>query len=366
MNGIVIAGNSIWRLGGLVCAVLAAMLIVRLVRAWLANLAAQYRAAQQRVVTAALESVSRSVAIVAVAIVARVAVMLLIVPERFRPWLDTGLNVLSVIALTWVFYCLVGVIDAWLGAVTSQTKSRLNDMLIPLVRKTLRVTVIVLGVAQVIQALSDRPLTSIVASLGIGGLAVALAAQETVKNFFGSLVLLSDKPFELGDRIIVDQVDGIVETLGFRSTRIRTLDGHLVTFPNGELANKVITNISRRPYIRRVLNLTITYDTPPANVERAVKIIKEILDNHEGMDPERPPRVVFNDFNPASLNILVIYWYRPADYWAFQAFNERINLEILRRFNEAGIDFAFPTQTLFLAGDPKRPWHAHSEKPTPH
>ena len=191
--------------------------------------------------------------------------------------------------------------------------------------------------------------------MGIGGLAFALAAQDTLKNFFGSLALFTDKPFQIGERVIIDGHDGPVEDVGLRSTRIRTLDGHLVTIPNGELARMTVQNIGKRPYIRRLFNIGITYDTSPEKVEKAVKIIKEILKGHEGMNPEFPPRVFFDKFNSDSLNILVIYWYHPPEYWDFMRFSEKVNLEILNRFNSAGIDFAFPTQTLFLTGDEKRP-----------
>jgi len=207
----------------------------------------------------------------------------------------------------------------------------------------------------VAQVVSDKPVSSILAGLGIGGLAFALAAQDSLKHLFGSVVIFADRPFEVGDRLVVDGHDGPVEEVGFRSTRLRTLDGHLVTIPNGELVNKSIKNISKRPYIRRLCNFTITYDTPPDKVERAVAIIKELLDNHEGMHPDFPPRVYFNDFNSASLNLFVIYWYHPPAYWDFLAFGERFNLAVFRRFGEEGIDFAFPTQTLYLAGDEKRP-----------
>ena len=103
------------------------------------------------------------------------------------------------------------------------------------------------------------------------------------------------------------------------------------------------------------MNVTITYDTPADKVTRAVEIVKEILDDHEGMDANYPPQVYFSDLNDTSLNLFVIYWYHPADYWAFCAFNEHVNLEIFRRFSEEEIDFAYPTQTLYLAGDRKRP-----------
>ncbi len=236
-----------------------------------------------------------------------------------------------------------------------KTVSKLDDMMVAVVAKTLRLTVIVLAVVQIAQILSGEEVTSIIAGLGIGGLAVALAAQDSIKNFFGSLVILSDKPFELGERIVFDSHDGTVEEVGIRSTKLRRLDGHQVTIPNAELAAKSIHNIGRRPYIRRLLNITVTYDTPPAKVEEGKKILEDILKDHEGMNPEFPPRVYFSDFNSASLGYLVLYWYHPPVYWDYLAFSEKVNLDILRRFNQAGIDFAFPTQTLHIAGDHKRP-----------
>jgi MscS family membrane protein len=167
--------------------------------------------------------------------------------------------------------------------------------------------------------------------------------------------LLGDKPFELGDRVIVGDIDGPVVEVGFRSTRIRTLDGNLVSIPNGDLANKAITNVGKRPSIRRIMNLGVTYDTPPEKVEKAVEIVKEVLKNHEGVAEEFPPRVYFNDFKDFSLNIFAIYWYHPADWWKYCEFSEGVNIEILKRFNAEGIEFAFPSQTLYLAGDEKRP-----------
>ncbi|MGD8757080.1 MAG: mechanosensitive ion channel, partial [Desulfobacterales bacterium] len=142
--------------------------------------------------------------------------------------------------------------------------------------------------------------------------------------------------------------------VGFRSTRIRTLTGHLVTIPNEKVVSTGVENIGKRPHIRWLTNITITYDTPPDKVEKAVAIIKEILDDHEGLHPDFPPRVYFNGFNDWSLNILVVVWYHPADYWAMQEWQQRTCLEILRRFNAEGIEFAFPSRTLYLANDDKR------------
>lgn len=257
-------------------------------------------------------------------------------------------GVLATITMAYFLYSLVAVIDHALTHLTAKTQTKMDDMLSPMVRKSLRFVVVLLALLRIGQILSDKPLTTIITGLGVGGLAVALAAQETIKNFFGSMVIFADKPFELGERIKVGGHDGVIEEVGFRSTRIRTLDGHLVTAPNGELANQMIQNIAKRPYIKRVMNVTITYDTTPDKVQEALDILRDMLKDHEGMDEEFPPRVFFNDYNAASLNILVIYWYHPPAYWDFLAHAEKVNMELLQRYNAAGIEFAFPTQTLYI------------------
>ncbi len=347
-------GNELWRIAALFVAVFAGLLGGRIARAGLLSAAERLAKAGREGLGVALRSAASVVVFLAFCVGLRVGLTLLHLHERVRDMAETGLGVLFVVAVAWLLYGLVDAVDHWLTRV-GRAKSRMDDMLVPLVRKSLRITIVVLAVLQVATMLSNKPLTSILAGLGVGGLAIALAAQDTVKNFFGSLVIFADKPFEVGERVVVDGFDGPVEEVGLRSTRIRTLEGHLVTIPNGELANKTIQNIGKRPYIRRLMNLAIPYDTPPAKVERAVQVVREVLDHHEGMQPDFPPRVFFNEFNSDSLSLLAIYWYHPPDYWKYLGFCERVNLELLRRFEQEGIEFAFPTQTLFLAGDPRRP-----------
>ena len=136
---------------------------------------------------------------------------------------------------------------------------------------------------------------------------------------------------------------------------MRLLTGHMTTIPNDQMASSDVENIGRRPHIRRLTNISITYDTPKKKVEKAVSIILEILDNHEGMDPEFPPRAYFNEFNPASLNLLVLYWYHPAEYWEFMQHSQQVNLQIMQRFEEEGIKFAFPTMTTYLTQNDGQP-----------
>jgi MscS family membrane protein len=256
--------------------------------------------------------------------------------------------VLLTVSIAYFVYSLIDIVNYLLISVTGKTATKLDDMMVPMVRKSLRVVVVLLALVQIAQILSDKPITSIIAGLGVGGLAVALAAQETIKNFFGSLVIFADKPFELDERIRVGGHDGVVEEVGFRSTRIRTLDGHLVTIPNGELANLLVENVSKRPYIKRVLEVGITYDTPIEKVQQARTILEEILHEHEGYNKAYPPRVYFKTFNASSLDLIAIYWYHPADYWAYMHHADQVNMDVLSRFNEAGIEFAFPSQTLYF------------------
>jgi MscS family membrane protein len=260
----------------------------------------------------------------------------------------------AVVALVWFIFKLVSVVDYQLKKWAASTDSSIDDVLAPLFGKTLRVFIIIIGGILIIQNLTGVKIGPLLASLGIGGIAIALAAKDSIANFFGTLTILFDKPFQVGERVIIDNYDGVVEDVGFRSTRIRTLTGHLVTIPNEKIVNSGLENIGKRPHIRWLTNITITYDTPPDRVEKAVSIVSKILENHEGMHPDFPPRVYFNGFNDWSLNIMVIAWYHPANYWDMQDWLQRTCLEILRKYNDAGIDFAFPSRTTYLANDDKR------------
>lgn len=266
-----------------------------------------------------------------------------------------AVNIFSAVVVVLFAYRLLDVLEYELTRFAKREDNKLDLNFVKLIRVITSVLVVVFGGIYILQAITGKPLNALLAGLGIGGLAVALAAQDTLKNFFGSIMIMMDKPFVVGDRVVVDGVDGPVQDIGFRSTRIRTLTGHLVAVPNEKMARINIENIGRRPSIRRLTNITITYDTPREKVERALTIIREILNNHEGMDPEFPPRVYFNEFNDASLNLMMIYWYFPPNYWDFLDFNERVNLQIMKAFEAEGIEFAFPTTTTYLAQDDRRP-----------
>ena len=260
----------------------------------------------------------------------------------------------AAVAIIWFTMRLVTIVDVHLKKWTVSTESTTDDLLVPLVGKTLRIFTLIIGGIIVLQNLTGVKIGPLLASLGIGGLAVALAARESIANFFGTLTILFDKPFQVGQRIVINDFDGIVESVGFRSTRIRTLTGHLLTIPNEKVVSSTVENIGMRPHIRWLTNIGITYDTPTEKVEKAVEIIREILADHEGMNADFPPRVFFNGFNDFSLNIMIVVWYHPPNYWDYQGWLQKVCLEIMRRFETEGIDFAFPTRTVHLANDDKR------------
>jgi MscS family membrane protein len=191
------------------------------------------------------------------------------------------------------------------------------------------------------------PVTTLLASAGVGGFAVALAAQDTLRGLFGTIALMADKPFRVGERIVFKNYDGVVEDIGLRSTKVRTLAGNQITVPNDELARIDIENVGRRPHIRRSTKLRIPLSTPRKKVEAAVEIIRSALENHEGMSPEYPPRVYFDEFNADSFNIRIFYWYHPPNYWDFLEFSEKINVKICRAFEEQEVSFTMPTRITY-------------------
>jgi len=281
--------------------------------------------------------------------------------EALASFLGKTIQLLYIISIVWYVYNLIELVDVGFDRLRGRIQSRLDAQLIPLIRKSLRVVLVLMAVLFTAQNFGAN-VSAWLAGLGIAGLAVSLAAQDSLKNFFGSITILLDRPFKVGERIIYSGYDGSVEDIGFRSTKLRLFTGHLVTIPNANIVNNPVENPARRPYIRRIMNVTITYDTPREKITEAVAILRRILAEDGIREPIHPtidgnellPRVFFNEYNPDSLNLFVIYWYAPPAWWDYNEHAERLNLRVFEEFERAGIEFAFPTQTLYLAGDPRR------------
>jgi MscS family membrane protein len=254
---------------------------------------------------------------------------------------------------------LVATWVAWLGSlllaelVILSPRIAEDSLNAQLLRLTARILGIVLGLVIIFYGANQigLPIVGVLAGVGVGGLAIALAAQDSLKNLLGSLMIFMDQPYKPGQRIVVEGHDGFVEQIGLRSTKIRMLNGALTVIPNEKMASMDVENIGRRKFIRRQTSIRLAIDTPVERIETAIGIIKDILQGHEGMRPELPPRVFFDEFNPDSLNIMVSYWYHPPRRWKALAFDEQVNLEIMRRFATDGIRLACPTSRTLLSQD---------------
>lgn len=274
-------------------------------------------------------------------------------PAAYSKYVNLILRVMVPLFGTIIMYRLVNIASVFLARMAQKTESTLDDQLVPLLRKTLKTFVVLIGTLFILDNL-DVPILPLLTGLSIGGLAFALAAQDTIKNFFGSVMIFIDKPFQVGDWITANDVDGTVEEVGFRSSRIRTFRNSVIYVPNGRLADNVIDNHGLRKYRRFYTQISITYDTPPEMIDVFVKGLRKIVDEHPNTWKENY-HVYFNDMAASSLNIM-FYIFFEVPTWAEELkARHEILLDIVRLAREIGINFAFPTQTLHIENLPGQP-----------
>jgi MscS family membrane protein len=184
--------------------------------------------------------------------------------------------------------------------------------------------------------------------LGIGGIAIAFAAQQTIADVFGGVSIFTSKPFVVGDRIEFDTTVGVVEQVGLRYTRVRTNDQQLLTVPNAKLSGSIITNLENTVKRRIELRLGVTYDTSVKKLEAAKQTISRILSENELVEKDPVPLVVFRDFKDSSLELFVLYFVQTPDWRIAQETRDRINFQVKSEFEKQKIEFAYPTSTVYL------------------
>ena len=238
------------------------------------------------------------------------------------------------------------IIDAVISEVilpiSEKSETSFDNHLIPVIQKAVRAIIWSLGVVIGLDNIGFD-ITAMIAGLGIGGLALALAAQDSVKNIFAGIMIFLDKPFKIKDRIKIDGHDGVVEEVGLRSTRIRTLEGRIVTIPNCTFTDNSVINVTSQPALKVKINLGLTYDTNENDMQKAINILQDIVKNQDAITDDYAAG--FNGFGDFSLNILFVYYVRPESHWLNT--QTLVNKEVLKRFNEEGLEFAFPTQTIY-------------------
>ena len=272
-------------------------------------------------------------------------------------WLEINISRLSLIvgavALTFI---ALRVIDLAIAAWRRQPKQggdvAFNDQFVLLIGKLLKAVLILITSLTLLGNLGVD-ITAILGSVSVLGLAFGLAAQDSVANLFGAVAVFVDKPFKVGDRIKVgSDVDGVVEAMGLRATQVRNADGFLITLPNKSVGNNTVINVSARPSIRTVLNYGLTYDTPAHRIDFAASLLRSIFTAHS-LTGEC--QVTFNRFDASALNIEVNHQCLTRDLPTYQTALHGLNLQVKERFDAEKLEFAFPTQTVFLKKDTSVP-----------
>ena len=259
-------------------------------------------------------------------------------------------TVLLGLILVWGVYRLVDVVAHYIDELVSSKDEELKGQFVPLIKKALRIFVVVVGALTVLATIGVN-ITGLAALLSVGALAISMGAKDSVANLVGTVNILSDRPYKVGDWITVgSDIDGDVEEIGFRSTKIRMFDKTLMTVPNGTLATETIKNWSRMPMRRIKMTIGITYDATPDQIREALKRIETLLKEDEGVDQEYM-LVQFTDFGPSSLDVFLYYFSKSTVWKEYLDTRERVNLKIMECLEEMGLELAFPTQTMHLKGD---------------
>lgn len=280
------------------------------------------------------------------------AAVVLLLPEEpvdLRRFIFNGLEVALAVALTWIAFKLLDVLAGIFDRMTGRTESRLDDQLVPLLRKTLKVFIAVVVAVMVLQNLGYS-VTSLIASLGIGGLALALAAKDTVANFFGSIVVFTDQPFHVGDWVEFGEVEGVVEEVGMRTTRIRRFDKSLASVPNQTFTQKTLINHSVRPIRRLKVTVGLSYETTPSEMRAFLARVRGLLAERETFEQESWV-VHFTGFNDSSLDVLVQAYTVTTVWTEFLEAQEELLLAIMNVVEELGLEIAFPTRTVHLRAE---------------
>lgn len=267
-----------------------------------------------------------------------------------KPGLRSSIFILFQILITgafaWTILRFIDFIGLILLKRAEATESKLDDQFVPYIKSGLKIIVVVLALFFVLGFIFKVNIVALVGGLGIGGLALALASKETVENLFGSFTIFFDKPFTVGDHVKVGNVEGFVEGIGLRSTRIRTLERSLLTIPNKKMIDAELENVTLRSMWRARFFIGLTYSTSAEQLKAVIKDIFDYINAHP--QTRENPVVKFNEFNSSSLDILVVYFVLTSEMETFLNIKEEINFKIMEIVKQHGCSFAFPSTSVYV------------------
>lgn len=293
-----------------------------------------------------LDAVKRPVDFLFVIIGVYFAKTVLILSVDINVFLDHTIRSAFIIVFFWALVKMLNHLASHIHKITNRFGDKISNDVANFIVKSIRFFIVILGAIAVFQEWGYN-VSGFLASLGLVGMALALAAKDTAANLFGSLVIFTDKPFRVGDWIKTPQVEGTIETIGIRSTKVRTFAQALVTVPNATLANSAILNWSRMGKRRIKMTVGLTYDTNGKTVKKIVEEIKAMLQNHPDIHQDTI-HIYFTSFGESSLNIFCYYFTKTTNWGEFMSVQEDTNLKIMDIVENNGSGFAFPTRTLYI------------------
>jgi len=282
-------------------------------------------------------------------------------PEGAAAILLAAAKLFVTLAGVWSAYRVTDLLSEFFASKALKTETKIDDLLIPLLRKTGKIFITVFGLIYIADAL-DIQIGPLLAGLGIGGIGFAFAARDTLENFFGSITVIVDRPFQIGDWVQIGDTEGTVEEIGFRSTRVRTFYNSLITIPNGNLVRAVVDNFGKRKYRRWKTHLSLTYDTHPDKIEAFCEGIRELIRVHPYTRKDYF-HVWLHQFGPSSLDVLVYMFHETPDWQTELRERHRLMLDIIRLADRLGVQFAFPTQTLHMYKESHEDLHTPASIP---
>ncbi|RAP32631.1 hypothetical protein DID75_04535 [Candidatus Marinamargulisbacteria bacterium SCGC AG-410-N11] len=291
-------------------------------------------------------SITRSVSLIIVGWLCLLGFSFLDLSENVINILVVASKVMTYFGIVWTGWRISDLLQLFLTQKAAKTATKFDDLLAPLVCRTLKVIFSIIGILSIAEILK-LPLASLLAGLGIGGIAIAMAAKDTISNIFGSLTVVVDRPFNIGDWVKIGDVEGTVVHLGFRSTRVRTFYDSLVSVPNSILLTAVVDNMGERAFRRYKCYLDVVYDTTPEKLESFCEGIRELIQQHPKMRNDNV-HIYLNQFGPSSLQILVYCFFKVNDWSEELNARHQFNLAIIRLAKELKVEFAYPTQSLYI------------------
>jgi MscS family membrane protein len=297
-----------------------------------------------------IKPISGPFSIFVVVFLVDVFLIMLQLPIRFAYYISMAIKAIQPIILTVIVLRFTNIVGDILERMAHKTDTKLDNQLVPFARTAMKFIVLVLGVFYVLTNLGID-ITPLLAGVSIGGLAVALAAKDTVRNLFGSVTIFVDQPFEVGDWIIFEGIEGTVEEVGIRSTRVRTFYNSLVSVPNGNLADIKIDNMGKRQYRRYVSRISITYDTPPDLIDAFVLGLRKIVESHPNTRKDFY-QIHLNDLGDSSITVLFYIFFEVPDWTKELEARHEVISEVIRLAHDLGVRFAFPTQTIHVEDFP--------------